>query len=972
LTRPNWIVVLLGLVSIGALAALAFYSVRLSSETTREQARVQVSAAAAASSIAIQQELRGAADVVSSVATRPSLIAALGAGGASSVDVERVRSNLDALLESRQVFDLAFVTDAGGTLIDVVPAAPSVVGRNFSYRDWYRGVTESGQPYVSEAYETAAPGVGLVVAVAAPVQASADQTGPMVGILVVVYRLDSIEKFLDEFSAAQGVRFTVADQRGMLVVSPEGVPTELVAWSDDPEVAEVLASSSGTSEERRDGRDYIQAHAPISDLGWALIAEMPKGRTPGGWIGFHNAIIGVTVMLGLAVLGSLVLLEKSLRRRVKVDEELRRSQAFLDSVIENIPTMVFVKDAAELRFVRINRAGEELLGHPREEMLGRSDFDIFPPEEAELFVSNDREILERGELIDIPAERVRTGDGDERILHTRKIPICDPQGRAEYLLGISHDVTEEQKTRETLDVARRTADLANRAKSDFVSRMSHEFRTPLNAVLGFGQLLQLDGLTGEQLQNVDHIMGAGRHLLALIDEVLDLRRVETGQLQLSLVPVQVADVVDEAVSMMRPLAEARDLRTIVDTSACEKVHVRADRQRLKQVCVNLLANAVKYNCDGGDIRISLEAVDEGEVRLTVSDTGMGIAEHDLSRLFVPFERLGAQHTTVEGTGLGLTLTKQLVEAMAGEIGVTSTVGSGTSFWVQLPKVAAPVDTFEVARGVVVPATHRVPATSTILYIEDNTSNLKLLEQIVATRPNVTLLPAMLGQIGLDVAYEHLPTLILLDLHLPDMSGEEVLRRLRTDQRTATTPIVVLSADATPGNLHRLLEAGATEYMTKPFDIPRLLSLIDRHAAMSGKPADRVPDPGPDPATTSLDASTVAALRELADLSVDGAEQLRQLVELFLHDTASRLAEIVTASRDGDHERIADLAHSLAGSCANLGAGELSDVCRGLEREARVGQVEAVESKLATMLALFAEARIALHDEFLSTPETASR
>ena len=270
-----------------------------------------------------------------------------------------------------------------------------------------------------------------------------------------------------------------------------------------------------------------------------------------------------------------------------------------------------------------------------------------------------------------------------------------------------------------------------------------------------------------------------------------------------------------------------------------------------------------------------------------------------------------------------------------------------------------------------PATPVPPGTSRILYIEDNISNQQLLEQIVATRPNVTLLPATLGRVGLDVAHEHSPALILLDLHLPDMSGEEVLRRLRSDPLTATTPIVVLSADATPGKLNRLLEAGATEYMTKPFDIPRLLSLIDRHVATSSEPAHSVPE-ATDPRTTSLDASTVMALHELADLSVDGREQLRQLIELFLHDSAARIADLAAAISDGDDRRVAALAHSLTGSCANLGAAELSDVCRQLEREARTGRIAAAESKMARVLALFTDAQNALRKEFLGTPETASK
>ncbi|MEY2445155.1 MAG: hypothetical protein QOE00_1735, partial [Ilumatobacteraceae bacterium] len=589
------------------------------------------------------------------------------------------------------------------------------------------------------------------------------------------------------------------------------------------------------------------------------------------------------------------------------------------------------------------------------------------PEEAERFAARDREVLERGELMDIPSEQFETRDGDARVLHARKIPIFDPQGRPEYLLGIAHDVTEQQQAKETLDAARRVSESANKAKSEFLSRMSHELRTPLNAVLGFGQLLQLDDMTDAQRSHVDHIMNAGRHLLGLIDEVLDLARVESGELRMSLEPVSVAEVVDQAVSMMRPLAGTRWIDIIVDTGACGEDHVRADRQRLTQVLVNLLANAVKYNRDRGEIRISVDAGEDDRLRLTVADTGIGIARRDLDRLFAPFERLDAHHTTIEGTGLGLMLTKQLVEAMAGEIGVSSTVGVGTSFWVELSKVAARADITEVAPDLVMSPARPVADAATILYIEDNISNITLVERIVETRPNTTLLVAMLGSLGLDLAHEHLPTMILLDLHLPDMPGEEVLRRLQSDERTANIPIFVLSADATKGQVQRLLEAGATDYMTKPFDIPRLLALIDGN----GSPGAVAVDLASHPVTMSLEPSRIAALRELAAMSVDGSDQLKQLVELFLHDTEARLTELAAATTEADEQRIVCVAHSLAGSSANLGARELAAGCRELEYEASAGHAEAAAAKLPVLYASFVDVRTALRAEFLGTPERVS-
>jgi signal transduction histidine kinase/CheY-like chemotaxis protein len=379
--------------------------------------------------------------------------------------------------------------------------------------------------------------------------------------------------------------------------------------------------------------------------------------------------------------------------------------------------------------------------------------------------------------------------------------------------------------RERDEQARLDAHRANRAKSVFLSRMSHELRTPLNAVLGFGQLLELDELSAEQRDSVEHIMKAGRYLLGLIDEVLDISRVESGELRLSFESVSLRDVVGEAVGMVWPLAMARVVR-IDGLVAGGEEHVRADRQRLQEVVVNLLTNAVKYNREGGEVSVVCEAVSDGRLRLVVADTGIGIAEQDLARLFLPFERLGAEQSDVEGTGLGLTLTKQLVEAMGGEIGATSQTGVGSSFWVELPLADAPPERPEET---VPPAVAPAPISArarTVLYVEDNLSNVELVERIVARRPEVTLVVAMQGRFALELAREHQPSLILLDLHLPDVSGEQVLRQLRADPGTSATPVVMLSADATSGQIQRLRANGATDYLTKPFDVARLLAVID--------------------------------------------------------------------------------------------------------------------------------------------------
>jgi signal transduction histidine kinase/CheY-like chemotaxis protein len=384
---------------------------------------------------------------------------------------------------------------------------------------------------------------------------------------------------------------------------------------------------------------------------------------------------------------------------------------------------------------------------------------------------------------------------------------------------------------EELQVARREAERANRAKSEFLSRMSHELRTPLNAIMGFSQLLEMDVLDGGQRDQVRQIVKAGRHLLGLINEVLDIARIEAGTIALSPEPIVVHDAVAEAVELIRPIADERKV-ALGSVPSPERDHVvLADRQRLKQVLLNLLANAVKYNRRDGRVDVSLEEPHPGRVRVAVRDTGPGIAPELLDRLFVPFDRIGAERTQLEGTGLGLALARRLAEAMQGTIGVHSTVGVGSTFWVELPQ--APPSALPAVEPPA-PAASIAEADGrrrTVLYVEDNLSNLHLVEAIVARRPGIRLLTAIQGRLGLDLALEHRPDAIFLDLHLPDIPGVEVLARMRAEPALRQTPVIVLTADATAGQAERLLRAGATAYMSKPIDVPQFLGALD--AALAG-------------------------------------------------------------------------------------------------------------------------------------------
>lgn len=374
--------------------------------------------------------------------------------------------------------------------------------------------------------------------------------------------------------------------------------------------------------------------------------------------------------------------------------------------------------------------------------------------------------------------------------------------------------------------ARDEADRANRAKSEFLSRMSHELRTPLNAILGFGQLLEMEEISGEQRDGVNHILKGGRHLLELINEVLDISRIEAGHMHLSPEPVRVSEVLGETLDMIRPLAAQRGIPVHgARAHSCDR-HVLADRQRLKQVLLNLVSNGIKYNRPGGTVNV--ECLEKnGRLRLQVSDTGAGIPAHKLQQLFIPFERLGAEQGGVEGTGLGLALSKRLAELMGGAMGVESYPGKGSTFWVELSIVPGPLETAGANIFEADPAALTQRPQRNVLYIEDNLSNLQLVERLLARRPEVKLLAAMQAGLGLELAAQHGPDLILLDLHLPDMTGHEALVRLHNDPRTCDIPVVVLSADATSGQIARLLAAGAKDYLTKPLEVPKFLQTLDR-------------------------------------------------------------------------------------------------------------------------------------------------
>jgi signal transduction histidine kinase/CheY-like chemotaxis protein len=401
--------------------------------------------------------------------------------------------------------------------------------------------------------------------------------------------------------------------------------------------------------------------------------------------------------------------------------------------------------------------------------------------------------------------------------------LADSLGRAEKLLV---------RRNSELVTARDDAVMANQAKNAFLSSTSHELRTPLNAVLGFAQLLQLSDLSHEDEDGVERILAAGHHLLALINELIDIARIESGEFSLSVEPVAVQPVVDETCQLMAPLAADRSI-TISQPSPPPGLAVEADRQRLRQILVNLMSNAIKYNRAGGTVTITCQATGPDQATLTVADSGPGIAAADLDRIFHPFERLGAEQTAIEGTGIGLPLARAFAEAMRGSLSAASVPGEWTTFTISLPR--SPDLAQAPAAGERVPVPRIAPDDCVwesiyVLYIEDNPANIEVVTRFLRTRPSMRLQSVTSGQAGLESATQEIPDLILLDLHLPGLHGDEVLRRLRANPATAGIPVAILSAEASPTIIRNLRARGVIAYLTKPLDLTELGRLLDSVAA----------------------------------------------------------------------------------------------------------------------------------------------
>ncbi len=481
--------------------------------------------------------------------------------------------------------------------------------------------------------------------------------------------------------------------------------------------------------------------------------------------------------------------------------------------------------------LEVNQRFADIVGRQTRDLIGLHAEDITHPQDIVPSRAHLENVLGGGQEGFQTEKRYVRPDGQAVWAAVNVVLLRDDSGQPRELVAVIEDITERQRMQEAMNSAR-AAERASKAKTEFLSRMSHELRTPLNAMLGFAQLLRVDPrhpLHDDQRTKVAHIERAGAHLLAMLTDVLDLSRIEAGSLPMSIEPLAVNDVIEAALAMTSNQATDASVQLLA-TPPEAGLRVRADQLRLRQVLVNLLSNAIKYNRRSGQVLVEAMGVGD-EVVISVSDTGRGMDAQQIAHLFEPFNRLGAERTPIEGTGIGLVIVKRLVELMQGRIEVSSQPEAGTRFRIWLPRAARQVEAEDSDFGQRIRTNFGsldtgVDATLTLLYAEDNAINVELLRQVMRMRPQWHLEIARDGHTAIAMARAEPPDLLLLDMHLGDMSGLDVSDALMMDTHTALIPRVALSADVMPDQIAEARQRGFVEYLTKPLDVSRLLNLLD--------------------------------------------------------------------------------------------------------------------------------------------------
>lgn len=629
--------------------------------------------------------------------------------------------------------------------------------------------------------------------------------------------------------------------------------------------------------------------------------------------------------------------------RRAAESTIHQSTAFIESMFEHLPNMVFVKDANDLRFVSINRAGVELLGYEKAELIGKNDYDFFPKDEADFFTAKDRDTLRDGRLTDIPEEPVHTKGRGTRILHTKKIPIYDQSGAARYLLGISEDITEHKEAEQTLIKARTLAEEANTAKSEFLANMSHEMRTPLTAIVGISDYLLRTDLAREQRELVHRCMKASDGLLRQIEDLLLAAKTESGTLQLITESFILQEIVMEATDLLRTEVEEKGLELVLKLSPALPTHVEGDSHRLQQVFLNLIRNAIKFT-ERGTISVSVAPSSDSRrthlVQFSVADSGIGIDPEQCQTIFDRFTQANSRsNRQYGGVGLGLSISKRLVELMGGRIWVESSKGKGSRFSFTIPfqraqnKAVPESGLAQDAAPASAPTSSRAETGLSILLAEDSIESQEIMKLYLKGTPH-RVVCASNGIRVVDLFKERQYDLVFMDLHMPEMDGLSATRLIRDWESVkglARTPIVALTANGMLDAQRESLEAGCDDYLTKPIKMEQLLQAINQYASPKElrMPDRRAPDPTPD--RNTLD-STMELMRPK-----------------FLQKREHDVAALQTALSGGHFDQIRTIGHRIKGLAGSYGFDQIGQIGSAIEQAALAEDARTITRQIGELV-----------------------